>query len=102
MLGNVFSSSILNCALILTESLRRCKKDPDEIYFDPASSAQKTEGAKVYHYVKRGLWSGDFSPHPLVTIVKVVVEINTVPNGYISTMYFSSHFKKGLVREWKK
>lgn len=83
------------------EDVKICVQDPDEIYFDPVSTATKNPDVKVYFYYKRGLLSDKFEDNFVETCVKVVVE-NNIEKGYVQSVIFPNDIRKRLVAEWKK
>ena len=84
------------------EQAKLTVQDPDEIYFDPDSTAETRAGNTVYHYIRRSFVLGRRRPRPLVTVVKVVIEQDNIARGYVSSILFPGHMKKGLILEWKK
>jgi hypothetical protein len=84
------------------DQVRLAVQDPDAIYFDPASTADKTPGTQVYWYYKGGLLSGQFSGNWVATIVKVVIESGAQRKGYVETAMLPRRVLKRLVLEWKK
>ena len=63
--------------------VRSAVQDPDAIYFDPASTADKPLGTRVYWYYKGGLLSGKFSENWVAPMVKVVIEADVQRRGYV-------------------
>ena len=47
------------------DEVRLAAQDPDAIYFDPTSTAEKTLGTQVYWYYKSGPLSGKFGSVPV-------------------------------------
>lgn len=84
------------------DQVRLAVQDPDAIYFDPTSTAEKTLGTQVYWYYKSGLLSGKFSQNWVATIVKVAFETDTERKGYVETAMLPRRVLKRLVLEWKK
>lgn len=83
------------------QDVKICVQDPDEIYFDPVSTATKKPSVRVYFYYKRGLLSEKFADNFVETCVKVVVE-NGERQGYVQSVIFPNEIRKRLVAEWKK
>ncbi len=81
------------------DAARLAVEDPDAIYLDPRSS---TESRHVYHYIKTDVLRGRFVGNFVVTVVKAIVEPDNVRRGYVSSVLFPGHLKKGLVLEWRK
>ncbi len=83
------------------DDVKICVQDPDEIYFDPVSTAAKNPGVSVYFYYKRGLLSEQFQDHFVETCVKVVLE-DGVEQGYVQSVIFPDDIRKRLVAQWRK
>ncbi len=84
------------------DQVRLAAQDPDEIYFDPVSSSQRTPGTKIFHYVKRGILPARYSLHWVVTVIKVVIEPDDVARGYVESATLRKKFPKRVVLEWKR
>ena len=84
------------------DQVRLAVQDPDAIYFDPTSTAEKTASTQVYWYYKSGPLTGGFSRNWVAAIVKVVFEIGTERKGYVETAMLPRRVLKRLVLEWKK
>lgn len=84
------------------DEVRLAVQEPDAIYFDPDSTADKAPGTRVYWYYKGGLLSGKFSQNWVATIVKVVIEAGDQQRGYVETAMLPRRVLKRLVLEWKK
>lgn len=83
------------------EQFRLAAQNPDAIYFDPDSTADKAPNTKVYWYYKREPLSGKFAGHWIVVVVKVVVESSNTRQGYVETAMLPRRILKRLVLEWK-
>jgi len=84
------------------EQVRLTAQNPDAIYFDPDSTAEKTPGTQVYWYYKGGLLVGKFSGNWVAVVVKVVVQAGDNQTGYVETALLPRRVLKRLVLEWKK
>lgn len=84
------------------DAVRLACLDPDAIYFDPDSTADKTPGTSVYWYYKGGVLSGRFAQNWVATVVKVVVEPGNIRRAYVETAMLPRRVLKRLVLEWKK
>jgi hypothetical protein len=84
------------------DEVRLAVQEPDSIYFDPDSTAEKTAGTSVYWYYKAGLLKGKFARSWVATVVKVVVESPVTTQGYVETAMLPRRVLKRLVLEWKK
>ena len=84
------------------EQFRIAAQEPDVIYFDPDSTADKTPGTKVYWYYKSVPLSGKFVGNWLAVVIKVVVESSNTRGGYVETVLLPHRVLKRLVLEWKK
>lgn len=80
------------------ELAKKAAQDPDEIYFDPETTAQRAS-AKIYLYYKmiRSLPNRKFA----VVVVKVVIEDGN-DSGYVQSAWTPRRIQSRLVREWKK
>lgn len=83
------------------DDVKACVQDPDEIYFDPVSTATKNPDVRVCFYYRRGLLSEKFKDNVVETCVRVVIE-NNVQQGYVQSVIFPNDVRKRLVTEWKK
>jgi len=84
------------------EQVRLTAQDPDAIYFDPDSTAEKSPGTRVYWYYKSGVLAGKFSRNWVAAVVKVVVEADAIRTGYVETALLPRRVLNRLVLEWKK
>ncbi len=84
------------------DAVRLACQDPDAIYFDPDSTADKTPGTRVFWYYKGDLLTGKFAKNWVAAIVKVVIESNNMRRGYVETAMLPRRVLKRLVLEWKK
>jgi hypothetical protein len=76
-------------------------QDPDEIYFDPVSSAQRPSGTSIFSYYKLDLGRGKFKGDYIVVVVKSIQEARG-PWGYVQSILLSDRVMKRLILEWKK
>jgi hypothetical protein len=83
------------------EEIKLTAQEPDEIYFDPISSARRQIGTSIYSYYRRNLGRGRFSGNLVVVIVKSVQEASQW-RGYVQSALLSDRVMKRLVLEWKK
>jgi len=84
------------------KEVRLAVQDPDAIYFDPDSTADKTPGTLVYWYYKGGLLSGKFAGNWVAAVVKIVTESDNVQRGYVETAMLPRRILKRLVLGWKR
>lgn len=83
------------------DALRRTVEDPDEIYFDPASTAKRASGAQVYAYYRSNLLSGLLHDKLVYVSVKFVREGEEM-RGYVRTAMPSRMVQMRMERIWSK
>lgn len=83
------------------DQVRLTAQDPDEIYFDPETTAKRATGAKAYVYYKRNVTTGKYAKDMVAVAIKVVNEPSG-QQGYVSTAMITSRIFKRLVLEWKR
>lgn len=84
------------------EQVKQCIQDPDEIYFDPVSTATKKPNVQVYFYYKQGLLAESLEDNLVESCVKVVMESSGTRQGFVQSVVFPNDVRKRLVAEWKK
>ncbi len=82
------------------ESAQRAVQDPDEIYFDPATTKTR-KGPRMYWYYNFQLVSHETKQKYVAVIVKVVVETDG-NQGYVQTALLTDRIQSRLALEWKK
>lgn len=83
------------------DAIRLTAQEPDEIYFDPMSSARRQTGTSIYSYYKRNLGRDKYKDTFVVVVVKSIGE-NDRQLGYVQSALLSDRVMKRLVLEWKK
>jgi hypothetical protein len=81
--------------------IRLTAQEPDEIYFDPLSSARRQVGTSIYSYYRRNLGRGKYTDNLVVVVVKSVQETEE-QHGYVQSVLLSDRTMRRLVLEWKK
>jgi hypothetical protein len=83
------------------DEIKLTTQSPDEIYFDPLSSARRQVGTSIYSYYRRDLGRGKYKDAFIVVVVKSIQETDE-PRGYVQSALLSDRVMKRLVLEWKK
>ncbi len=83
------------------EEIKLTTAEPDEIYFDPLSSAMRPTGTSVFSYYRRHLGRDKYRDDFVVVIVKSVQE-RVGLCGFVLSALLSDRVMKRLVLEWKK
>ena len=81
--------------------IRSTAQEPDEIYFDPVSSARRRAGGSIYSYYRRNLTHGKYAGNFVLVVVKAVQEAGS-QRGYVQSALLPNRIMKRLVLEWKK
>lgn len=81
--------------------VRETVQKPDAIYFDPDSTATKTQGTIVYWYYKGHTLFGKFAGNWVAVNVKVVT-VGESREGYVESAMLPSRVLRRLMLEWKK
>ncbi len=83
------------------DQVRLAVEHPDEIYFDPDTSARRTSGAQIFLYYHRNLSVQEYANKFVVAVVKVVLEIEN-RQGYVETAHLANRKKRRAVLEWNR
>ncbi|MDE3091031.1 MAG: hypothetical protein KGJ80_16785, partial [Chloroflexota bacterium] len=75
------------------EEIKLTAQEPDEIYFDPVSSARRQVGTSIYSYYRRNLGRGRFKGALVIVIVKSVQETSQ-RRGYVQSALLSDRVMK--------
>ena len=87
------------------EGVRATIRDPDQVYFDAASTARRAllgrANVRFVHYVSTGRLSQKWTGTYLVVVVKWLAEDDAV-RGYVQTMYASNRILPRLQLFWSR
>jgi hypothetical protein len=81
--------------------IRLTAQEPDEIYFDPLSSARRRTGTSIYSYYRRNLARGSYENNFVLVVIKSVPEVQGL-RGYVQSALLPDRIMKRLVLEWKR
>ena len=77
-------------------------QDPDAIYFDPATTAHRTTGARIYLYYRSGLTKGKYADTYIAVVIKVLPHNDHAEHGYVESAMLSNRIMRRAVLEWKR
>jgi hypothetical protein len=83
------------------DEIKLTAQQPDEIYFDPLSSARRKPGTSIHLYHKRKLGRGKYKDTLIVVVVKSLEE-NSERQGFVESALLSDRIMNRLVLEWKQ
>ena len=83
------------------DAIKFTVQEPDEIYFDPLSSARRQVGALIHLYYRRNLGRGKYKDTLIVVVIKSLEE-DGVRRGFVESALLSDRVMKRLVLEWKR
>jgi len=83
------------------EEVRLTAQEPDEIYFDPLSTARRRAGTFIHLYYKRHLGRGKYQNTLVVVVIKSLTESGG-RQGYVESALLSDRIMNRLVLEWKR
>jgi hypothetical protein len=91
------------------DSLRSTLRDPDQVYFDPGSTAATRERsggnpeAQVLHYVSAGRTHGHQQGNLVVVVVKFVPDPSTGETvGFVLSMLLPNRLSRRLQLRWER
>ncbi|MBI3914294.1 MAG: hypothetical protein HY327_08945 [Chloroflexi bacterium] len=82
-----------------SDEIRLTAQEPDEIYFDPVSSARRKTGTSIYSYYRRNVGRGKYKGNFIMVVVKAIQEER---HGYVQSALVPDRIMNRLVLEWKK
>ncbi len=83
------------------DAVKQTIEDPDEIYFDDASTRNRITGAQIFAYYKRRVFVGLLRTKILYVSVKFVPEPRGT-QGYVQTAFPVRALQKRMLRVWSK
>lgn len=83
------------------DEIRLTVQEPDEIFFDPLSTARRRPGTAIHLYYKRNLGREKYRNVLIVVVIKSVEESGG-KQGYVESALLSDRVMSRLVLEWKR
>lgn len=83
------------------EEVRITVEQPEEIFFDPATTNQRSTGARIFLYYRSGIKIEQDKSKLLLAVVKVVIEVEA-EQGYVETAHLTDRKKRRAVLEWNR
>jgi hypothetical protein len=87
-------------------AIRETLRDPDSIWFDPISTAQKRPGSaaevEVLFYISNDRGVGRYRGKLIVVVVKRLVQTSAPPEAYVQTMMVLNEAPGRLVWRWSR
>lgn len=85
----------------MLEQVRATVEQPEEIFFDPETTSQRTTGARIFLYYRSGIKLEQDKSKLMIAVVKVVIEIEA-EKGYVETAHLTDRKKRRAVLEWNR
>lgn len=84
-----------------SDAIRLAVEDPDEIYFDAASTEKRKSGTQIFAYYKSSALTGLLGDNFVYVSVKFVPEPQEL-HGYVQTAFATRSVQKRMTLQWKK